>query len=197
MQRLVIAIDCDDVLVQTTAFLTNAYNKKYGTRATLAQSHDPAYDIWQADEDEQIRRWGLLTQEEGYADLGPDPIEAQILHRIAKGHELHLVTARKEHEREFTQEMLDRELRGVFTSMEFVGWKGSKGEVCRSIGADVLIDDNIPHLRNAVKYGLPLRGAVLFGSYPWQGELPQDMVRCLDWNEVETEIARIASEGSA
>jgi 5'(3')-deoxyribonucleotidase len=193
MRRLVIAVDCDDVLVATTPFLVDAYNRLYGTKATLAQSHDSAFEIWQADEALQIERWGKLIEVDGYRNLGPSPEEARILHELAMRHELHLVTARQEEERAFTQEMLDRELSGVFISMEFVGWGGSKGEVCRRIGADVLIDDNASHLHNAIKAGVPKSGVILFGSYPWNlnDSTNSDLTHCLDWSAVLTAIQLI------
>ncbi|MFZ1250387.1 MAG: hypothetical protein WAR37_03000 [Candidatus Microsaccharimonas sp.] len=195
MRKLVIAVDCDDVLVNTTPFLVNAYNKLYGTNATLAQSYDPAYEIWQADEDLQVERFGLLTESKAYKELGPDPVESRVLHDLAKLHELHLVTARKEHERDFTQLMLNRELAGVFTSMEFIGWGGSKGEVCKRIDADILIDDNSAHLYNALQHGLPKGGAILFGDYPWNIEerTNEEFIFCKDWVAVKKVIDSIAS----
>ncbi len=196
MKRLVIAVDCDDVLVATTPFLVDAYNRLYGTKATLAQSHDPGFEIWQADEALQIERWDKLIEVEGYRELGPIPEEARILHDLALRHELHLVTARKENERAFTQEMLDRELSGVFTSMEFVGWGGSKGEVCKRIGADVLIDDNTHHLHDSIKAGLPTSGAILFGDYPWNvtDSTNSDLTHCLDWTAVSITIKLIEGD---
>lgn len=196
MRRLVIAIDCDDVLVRTTPFLVDAYNAKYGTKATLAQSHDPAFDIWQADEDTQVERWGQLTETEGYKDLGPEPTEARVLRDLAQRHELHLVTARKEHERKYTREMLERELKGVFTSMEFVGWNGSKGDVCKRIGADVLVDDNWRHLENAIENGLPESGAILFGDYPWNeaDRARSNLTHCTDWASIKSVIEGLEDE---
>lgn len=196
MKRLVIAVDCDDVLVRTTPFLVDAYNKRFGTSATIEQAHDPAFEIWNANEATQVERWVQLTETEGYKDLGPDPEEAIILRELAKHHELHLVTARKEVERAFTQEMLDRELEGVFTSMEFVGWDGSKGEVCKRIHADVLVDDNARHLHNAIEQGLPKNGAVLFGDYPWNkaDSTHQDITYCLDWVSVQKVIEGLAND---
>ena len=49
MRRLVIAIDCDDVLVHTTPFFVDAYNSKYGTNVQLSEAHTESYEIWKAD----------------------------------------------------------------------------------------------------------------------------------------------------
>ena len=200
MRRLVIAVDCDDVLVQTTPFFVNAYNETYGTSVPLADARDGSSPAWGGLADEVIiERWGRLVQTEGYKNLQPDPLEALVLHELAKHHELHLVTARKENERQFTQEMLDRELAGVFTSMEFVGWGGSKGEVCKRIGADVLIDDSANHLYDALDQGLPAGGAILFGDYPWNSadHGHDKLVHCLDWSNVKAAVDAVANDNAA
>jgi uncharacterized HAD superfamily protein len=197
VRRLVIAVDCDNVLVPTMPFFIDTYNQKYGTSITLDQVHDLDESIWQADDKTRIERLSSLTLTDEYHKLGPSKEEVDVLRELAKQHELHLVTSRKEHEREFTQEMLDRELSGVFTSMEFVGWEGSKGEVCKRVGADVLIDDNIYHLQDAIEQGLPASGAILFGDYPWNaGDGTHDnLTRCADWSQVKATVEVIAKEG--
>ena len=194
MRRLVIAVDCDDVLVPTAPFMVRAYNQLYGTSATLAQLNDPSFDIWQADEALQNERWAQLIEVEGYKELRPSAEEVTILKKIAAQHELHLVTARKEHERAFTQALLEQHLLGVFTTMEFVGWDGSKGQICRKIGADVLIDDNMHHLQNALQFALPAGGAILFGDYPWNEahRSHDDIVHCIDWTAVDRVITALS-----
>jgi len=196
MKRLVIAGDCDDVLVRTTPFFVNAYNEKYGTNVLLADARDGTAPSWGGLDDAVIiKRWEQLMETDGYKGLRPDPLEVLLLHELANHHELHLVTARKEHEREFTRTMLDTALEGVFTSMEFVGWEGSKGEVCKRLGADVLIDDNASHLHDALAYGLPVGGAILFGDYSWNStsHMHDELVHCLDWPGVKKVIDEIAA----
>lgn len=191
MRRLVVAVDCDDVLVQTTLLLVNAYNQKYGTSVLLEEAYSQSFEKWGAQEDEVSERFASLMETEGYRLLGIDLSDIETLRRLAKFHELHLVTARREHEKELTYAMIERDIPGVFTSMEFVGWTGSKGEVCRSIGADVIIDDNINHLKDAQRCGVP--NLVWFGDYPWQSELNDlAVVRCTGWREVEDFIGRVA-----
>lgn len=194
MRRLVIAVDCDDVLVSTTPFFVSTYNATYGTNATLADARTASAEVWQAEENVVLERWAELSNHDTYKQLRPDPEEAIILRDLAKHHELHLITARKEHERELTQHMLDTELAGVFTSMEFVGWGGSKGAVCERIGADVLIDDVTGHLYDAVAHGLPAEGAILFGEYPWSkiDEAQTEVTRCVNWAAVKARIDTLA-----
>lgn len=194
MKRLVIAIDCDDVLVKTTPYFVNAYNALHGTKGTLADARNVSPEIWGVGEQEILDRWAALTKTEEYKLLQPDAEVVAVLRALAKDHELHLVTARKEEEREFTQAMLDRELRGVFNSMEFVGWEGSKGQICQRLRTDVLIDDNASHLHDALECGLPSGGALLFGDYDWNKDERSHnaLVHCHDWTAVKRVIDRIA-----
>ncbi|MFZ1301534.1 MAG: hypothetical protein WAQ27_03080 [Candidatus Microsaccharimonas sp.] len=196
MKRLVIAVDCDDVLVPTTPFFVEYYNQKYGTNVALAEAHIDSDDIWGVSHDEMLERFGELMLTDAYRTLGPSEVEVAVLTELAKHHELHLVTARKEHERQATQEMLDTQLPGVFTSMEFVGWNGSKGEVCKQLGADVLVDDSSRHLHNAIELGLSRTGAILFGDYAWNetSHSHDDLTHCADWPAVKKVIDALASQ---
>ncbi len=197
MRRLVIAIDCDDVLVPTTPFFVDAYNNQYGTNVQLNQAHSENFDAWQADSllvEERIA--GFMDTDE-YRLLSPSQDAVRVMKHLAKDHELHVVTARREHEREFTRQMIDSELAGVFTSMEFVGFVGSKGQVCKRIGADVLIDDRLQHLEDAMKFGMPKDKVILFGDYPWSINDPDSLVgimRCGNWDEVKAAIDDIAKD---
>lgn len=201
MQKLVIAVDCDDVLLQTTPYFVATYNKLYGTKTTLAQSQASSADVWGADFETLNQRWADMTQRDDYKQLGPSPQTAATLRELAKHHELHLVTARHERERHFTEAMLERELAGVFTDMHFVGWGNSKGVVCQAIGANVLVDDNATHLQDAIHHGLSAHAAILFGNYPWNEEYRQrnqtELVFCSNWFEVQHRVERLAggSEG--
>ncbi len=194
MKRLVIAVDCDDVLVPTTPFFVEAYNKRYGTSVRLEHAHIADDNIWGVTHAVMLERFNEMVQTDTYRALGPSDIEVEVLKRLAKNHELHVVTARKEEEREFTQAMLDLKLPGVFKSLDLVGWTGSKGEVCRRIGADVLIDDSARHLHDAIELGLPKGGAILFGEYPWNAadSMHEDLFVCKSWPEVQQMIEDLA-----
>lgn len=195
--KLVIAVDCDDVLVSTSPFFVDLYNKTYGTNGTLEHAHFASPDVWKADEQTILDRWYAMTEHEDYKKLAPTAQEVAVLRRLAEVHDLHLVTARKEVERDFTEYMLDQHLKGVFQSMTFVGWTGSKGDICNNLQADVLIDDSFRHLASAHDCGVS--NLLWFGDYPWQTDVPGDVpvVRCAGWQEVEKEIGQIANRKTA
>ena len=94
MKRLVIAVDCDDVLVSTSPYFVDTYNNTYGTSGTLEYAHSPDPSVWGASEEVIVERWFGMTRTDGYKGLSPDPYEVKVLRNLAKIHELHLVTAR-------------------------------------------------------------------------------------------------------
>ena len=190
MRRLVIAVDCDDVLIRTTPFFVDAYNRQYGTKVTLDKAH-VGDEIWETDRATLDGRFAELMETEEYKTLAPSADEIAVLTALSKDHELHVITARRPHERETTQLVLDTYLPGVFTSLELVGFTGSKGEVCERINADILIDDNLRHLEDAIKHGLPKEGAILFGDYAWNIDSKGSFTRCHTWAEVQKEIDRL------
>jgi 5'(3')-deoxyribonucleotidase len=195
MRRLVIAIDCDDVLMATTPYFVDAYNAKYGTNVKIETSHIDGEEVWGVDREVQFQRLDELTKTKEYFNITPTAEEIAVLNELSERHSLHLVTARKPEELELTQTILNRDLPGIFTSFDFVGWTGSKGEVCKRIGADVLIDDSVRNLVDAAEKGMPLEGLILFGNYPWNQDVPDFLTgiqRCANWNDVRTAIHDLA-----
>lgn len=189
MRKLIIAVDCDDVLVRTSPFFVSAYNRTYGTDVTLDGAHT-LDERWKADRETFEARLADLMETDEYKALSPSKEEAEVLKVIAKNHELHVITARRSHERELTQAMLDTYIPGVFQSLELVGFTGSKGDITERIHADMMIDDNVRHLEDAVQHGLPHDGAILFGDYPWNADNPANFTRCLNWEAVQKEVDR-------
>jgi 5'(3')-deoxyribonucleotidase len=193
MKRLVIAVDCDDVLVSTTPFFVDAYNRTHGTNVTLDKAHSND-EHWQTDRKTLEARLAALMETDEYKQLRPIDIGVEVLTELSRHHELHVITARRPDERGLTEHMLDTHLPGVFTSLELVGFSGSKGEVCERIHADVLIDDSIRHLNDAMKHGVAHAGLILFGGYPWnmQEKTQKSFNACDTWNDVKERIDEFA-----
>jgi uncharacterized HAD superfamily protein len=196
MRQLVIAIDCDDVLVATTPYFVAAYNQAHGTNVSVAQSRDENEEIWAAPRELRLQRLDELTKTDEYFKISPTTEEINVLQELSGEHSLHLITARTPAELELTQTMIERDLPGAFTSFDFIGTDGSKGEVCQRIGADILIDDSIHNLIDAVEKGIPVSNVLLFGNYPWNQEVPDALTgitRCVSWNEVRSAVYDIAN----
>jgi 5'(3')-deoxyribonucleotidase len=193
-RRLVIAVDCDDVLIETTRFLVKDYNNKFSTNVTLGDAHKPNNPDWGTDDNGLILdRLSEIQNSKEYAEIKPITEAINAIHRLVKDNELHLITARDGSVEVATMAMLDKYFSGCFKSVEHVGKARSKGEVCHQIKVDVLIDDNIRNLLSALDYGMPSGGAFHFGNYIWnQLDNPiEDVIECPNWGAVEREVQKI------
>ena len=83
--------------------------------------------------------------------------------------------------------MVLRYLLNLFKSIEFTNLYWStyrpKGDVCRQLGVDILIDDYLEHALAAAECGIEV---LLFGDYPWNRAdgLPICVRRVRDWSHV-------------
>lgn len=198
MSRLVIAVDCDDVLVPTASWIIDAYNDQYGTNLGIADFYSDDIDVWQTDSyQEATARVGALLKTDEYAEIAPfnDAIDA--IKQLADTHELHIVTGRASYLESVTRRMMDEYFPGCFQSVEhtgfFEGGKYTKGDVCRAIGADILIDDHLVHLNDVLLAGL--KHVVVYGDYPWNqvDRLPEGMRRSPNWQSTQLIIDELAN----
>ena len=203
-RRLVIAIDCDDVLIPTSLITVDHYNQKYGTDLQPVDFYGPATkDTWGTDDnDVAIGRVNEYTQSvEGFVQLVPFPEAILAVKALALKHELHLVSGRSGSLESVTKKMVAEYFPGCFKSIEHTNYmvlsnsvheRRTKGEVCLQLGADILIDDHIAHGENVIKAGV--KRVILFGDYPWNQHeaLSDGIIHCVDWDSTVREIDKIA-----
>lgn len=203
---LVIAVDCDDVLVETLPQVVKDYNAEHGTQLRLEHMYRNLEEVADAfgvgTEQEAIQRLHKMYRQEGYYEA-LRPIEGAVdaIQRLAQKHELHVVTGRQSFLEAATKHTLDTYFPGIFTSVEHTNYyndknettlvQRSKGEVCRVIRADILIDDHITHGEEVLAAGV--KKVILFGEYPWNNgdSLSSGMIRCRDWQVVLNQIEKI------
>lgn len=192
MKKLVIAIDCDDVLINASEYIVMTYNQLYGTNVQLETAHSSGNPAWQADRTEVFRRLHDIQQGKGFAVIPPRSDAIESIKRLAAHHDLHLVTARDAVIMGVTESMVATYFGGYFKGIHHVGPDNSKGEVCEFIGAQVLVDDNSKHLFDALEHGVEL--AIWFGDYPWQTsqEINEHIERAGDWIAAERMISEFA-----
>lgn len=208
MSRLVIAIDCDDVLVDTLPKIVEDYNAMYGTKLGLEHmyvDHDEIVDVFGVKTgQEAVQRLHKIYQQKGYYE-SLKPIDGAIgaIAKLAERHELHVVTGRQSFLAPATQYTLDTYFPGMFTSVEHTNYykdenfkdaiTRSKGEVCSQLKADILIDDHVAHGKDVLNHGV--REVLLFGDYPWNqsDEIP-GVTRCNTWADVLLQVDTISHE---
>lgn len=169
MKRLVLAFDCDDVLVHTSSVIVARYNRLYRTSVGLDAFYRKG-DTWQASSHEEaIQRIDGILREGTINEIGPDEETIRAINLLANDY----VTV---------------------PDSNYI--QRTKGDVCRQIGANVLVDDHVVHGESVLAAGI--NEVIVFGDYPWNRsvELSKGMVRCLNWfgdHGVIGEIERIAS----
>lgn len=189
---MIIAIDCDDVLIDSTPFLVDEYYKKYGIAIPLADSHRLKHNAWGCNTPEELfLRFVAIQTGPEHMLLKPRTDAVEAVHGLSNRHELHLVTARHNLASPVTDRMLDKYFSGCFVSVHHVADHTTKAEICKKVSADVLIDDKLSHLADAIDNGAIAPGnAIHFGDYVWnQKDTDIDgIITCRDWVEVASVI---------
>lgn len=204
MRRLKIAVDIDDVLAENAAGFVAFSNQRWGTSLTVDDYDEHWARMWQVDNAEVERRAQEFHESSAMRGYGHIGGAYDVLLPLSKKHHLVIATSRRLQMRGDTLLWIDEYFPGVFSSsaVYFAGiwdnvsedsYKMTKAELITSIGADVLIDDQLKHCLAVGEQG---RQAILFGDYSWNksDSLPNGVARCLNWVDVEREIERIASQ---
>lgn len=195
-RKLVIAFDCDDVLIPTSFKLLDEYYKEYGLRV------DPRYlyekhDSWGVSDENAIARVLGLHKRGAVINVAPFPESVLAVNELlSAGHTLHVITGRHRFQAQDTINQLEKYFPRVFKSVEFTSYFGvssrDKSEVCSELGVDVFIDDHAVHCNNVSRSGVM---TIIYGNYPWNGDGVQvdtAVVRCLTMPDVVREVERVS-----
>lgn len=194
-RKLVIAFDCDDVLVPTSYKLLEAYNIEHGTQVDLRYLYEE-HVSWGVSKSEAVERVLDLHRRRVVAGAVPMSEVIDEVNRLANaGHELHVITGRHEFQFEDTMLQLNTYFPGVFKTVEFTSYFGhsarGKGDVCRQLGVDIFIDDHIYHCNRVAQAGV---ATILYGNYPWNSacsSLADGIRRAQTMREVRKEVERV------
>ncbi len=184
----ILAIDFDDTLVFNAQRVVDVYNRLEDGKIHLhdvyvAEKFGNPEHGWHHDRGEArewIRRY--LISAEGQ-DNPPIRGAKAALTRLAEYYTLVIVTGRRKSWSAGTEPWLRRFLPDLFASVQYCG-DTPKSQVCRSIGAEVIIDDSPHYLSLCAASGMR---AILFGDYPWthRYEAPSGVERARHWGDVE------------
>lgn len=180
----------DDVVVKTAQSIIDNNNATYGTNMVLENFYSRDPSVWGApDEETAIRRVNEYLDTEEYFQSLPVQEAIHTLRGLDRYHRLYIVTGRPDFTEVATHRWLKEHLPDLFEDVVFTNFFDkekvrSKGDVCRELGATVLIDDHPEHCVSALEAGVrPL----LFGSYPWNisFELPEGIERVEGWPDIQ------------
>ncbi len=190
MNKLVIAIDCDDVIVPTASLILAYYNKKYGTAIALKDFYSNDLSVWDTPDDATaINRVEEYLMSEEYQNAEPFSEAIKVIQALSRWHELHIITGRPDFLTGATTRMLAQYFPDIFKTVQFTNFFGqksrSKAEVCQQLSIDFLIDDHLHHAKAVADCGVQV---LLFGDYPWNEslDLPKGIQRVKSWQAISS-----------
>jgi len=189
-----IGLDFDDVLFSFNEGMATFHNEFYETSYCLKDitSFD-LKELWQCDLAESLRRMREFVTSD-YHDQAPTMAGAiEAVRYLKKEYNLSIVTARDTVLFEQTWKIANRYFPGCFNEIHFLhdndqNVLGTKGDVCRRIGVDIMVEDS---LGNAEHLSLSGVRTLLFDR-PWNQatSLPIQVTRVLDWQHALSEIKK-------
>ncbi|KAK9829911.1 hypothetical protein WJX72_008609 [[Myrmecia] bisecta] len=202
--KLRVAVDVDEVLGRFLLSLNKFCLEDYGLHFDIPDY--AVYDfakVWQCSQDESNHIVHEFFKSHHFAvGILPIPGALHSLQRLMGYCDLVVVTSRQHVIREPTLQWVQLHFPGVFQEVHFgnhwalEGKSKPKSEICRDIGASVLIDDNPRYAVECAEAGI---NVLLYDwqlGYPWSktpdGPTHPRIRRVKDWSEVEECLAALS-----
>ncbi len=192
MNRPLIGLDFDDVLLHCFKHLIEFHNERYGTEHRFEEytSYQPT-TLWNCDYTEVMRRVKEYHESEHAKNVEPIEGAIEAIHELSETYDLAIVTMRPP-ETEAVTRMLLEQFPPVFKEVHFIGsWDGlpgnkNKADVCKELGAVLFIDDSLHNAEIISAAGIPV---LLFDSNWNQADsLPDNVKRIFSWGNALEEI---------
>lgn len=152
---MIIGIDMDSVIAEIIRPIDLFHNRKYGTNVSY-EDHE-SYDLrlyWDCSLEDMYKRIFEFYESPEFQETKPVPGSQRALAILAQDHKLHLITARPYDVEAQSRRWLDKHFPDIFTeihhtnliSKEGKGTSVKKSEICRKMGATVMVDDHIDYI---------------------------------------------------
>ena len=194
MNRPLIAVDIDDTLADSTELIRLHVNSRYDV-AIPKEAYRTEGEYW--------GYYELVWAEHGVEELTledffDDEMVSEIMQvpllpsalfaikELYRTFDIVIITSRRPERGALTRKWIENMFEGMTIDVHFSEAhkdesKMTKGQICKTLGATYLIDDNVGHCESALKEGAT---PLLFGEYGWHGSVPEGITRCKDWPAV-------------
>ncbi len=202
MAKVKIAIDIDDVVADSTEALRLLINERTGVELTrqdyrIPGSYRKYYErVWESHNLQDKVVFADVSAEMAIDQSHVPLVEGAIAALESLGGQYHIVaiTARDVSWEDATRRWFKSHdsLSGVelyFAGNHHTKEYKTKGELCRELGVELLIDDNPDHCQSALDAGID---SILFGQYGWHLDVSPNVTRCKDWPAV---VEYVRSDG--
>lgn len=190
-----IAIDVDDVLIETFLSIVKNYNKEKGTNFSLEDI--TSYMIWEVgiykDKKEAMREVLKLQNNQSPEEIRVMKDSLKVLKILKEEHDFLIITSRHRMLKEKTKEILDFHF-GIFGfdirhSGDFFGVGKPKSEICIEEECEIILEDSLNIAIDCADKGIK---TILFDK-PWNRSeiINKNIFRVNDWNEALQKINEI------
>ncbi|KAG8376286.1 hypothetical protein BUALT_Bualt09G0047400 [Buddleja alternifolia] len=200
-EKVMIAVDVDEVLGNFISALNQFVADRYSLNHSISEYHVyEFFKIWNCSRDEaDIRVHEFFKTPYFKKGIYPIPGARKALQKLSKHCNLSIVTSRQNAIKDHTIEWIEKHYPGLFQEIHFGnhfaldGPSRPKSDICKSLGAKVLIDDNPRYAVECAKVGIKVLLFDYENSYPWcktdyicQHPL---VTKVHNWEEVEHQLA--------
>lgn len=173
--KLVVAVDVDEVLGSFLSALNKFIADRYASNHSLSEYYVyEFFKIWNCSRAEaDIRVHEFFKTAYFKTGIHPIPGARHTLHKLSTFCRLSVVTSRQNAIKDHTLEWIEKHYPGLFQEIHFGnhfaldGQSRPKSEICRSLGAQVLIDDNPRYALECAEVGIRVLLFDFDNSYPW------------------------------
>ncbi|XP_078433165.1 haloacid dehalogenase-like hydrolase (HAD) superfamily protein isoform X2 [Wolffia australiana] len=175
IDRFVVAVDVDEVLGSFLSALNKFVAEHYAANHSLSEFYVyEFFRIWKCSRTEaDLRVHEFFKTAHFKRGIKPIPGAHGVLARLSAFCHLSVVTSRQKAIKEETEEWIEEHYGGLFKEVHFgnhfalEGQSRAKSEICRSVGARVLVDDNPRYAVECAEAGIRVLLFDYAGSYPW------------------------------
>ncbi|KAL5572272.1 hypothetical protein UlMin_021869 [Ulmus minor] len=201
--KVVVAVDVDEVLGNFVSALNRFIADRYSLNHSVSEYHVyEFFKIWNCSRDEaDIRVHEFFKTSYFKTGIHPIPGALEALHNLSRIYDLSVVTSRQNAIKDHTIKWIEKHYPGLFQEIHFGnhfaldGISRSKSEICRSLGAKVLIDDNPRYAIECAEVGIRVLLFDYENSYPWckTGSINQRplVTKVHNWEEVEQQLVSV------
>lgn len=174
-EKIVVAVDVDEVLGSFVSSLNKFIAARYSSYHTVSEYYVyEFFRIWKCSRAEaEIRVHDFFRTQYFTSGIEPIPGSYTVLCNLSTFCDLSIVTSRQNVIKDQTCHWIEKHYPGLFKEIHFGnhfaldGNSRPKSEICRSFGAQVLIDDNPRYALECAEAGIRVLLFDYHNSYPW------------------------------
>jgi uncharacterized HAD superfamily protein len=193
-EKKTIAVDVDDVSLDFVLSFVRFYNARYGT--DFVKKDFFSYDLWKVlgiTKEKITQRMSLFYESDYFDEIEPVQDAQEALYILNQKRNNVFVTSRPIKIKLKTDLSLRRNFKDsyseTFYSGDFNGQGKSKAEICKELGAFLIIEDCLKYALDCSSHGIP----VFLVDQPWNqnGDLSNTLVTRIKggWSEILGKIS--------